>query len=241
MNNYKDLLEEAILEIEYFHSKFKNTGTENLLISKINDFLNKEKEKLLSEIIIQDYPSKIKLAEARNPLYYYKGENKKKIPKKYQTSSYGWLPNKTKTRLYWCNLETKEPLLRNPKVAGEPRYFVINFQQLWNQGVHPNMRATISNMLKNILIPHFNKISVITQFPIKLEIFLFDYKMPVDVSNKGVIYIKTIEDILQKPLCIIPDDSSEYINDTGRCKWIKIDSGSPYMKIKIWKSDNEEN
>lgn len=200
-----------------------------------------DENKLIYEIIIPDYPSKIKLAEARNPLYYYKGENKKIIPKKYQTSSYGWLPNKTKTRLYWCNLETKEPLLRNPQVAGTPRYFVINFQHLWNQGINHNMRSTISNKLKAILKPHLEKIPVITDFPIKLEIFLFDYEMPVDVSNKGVIYIKTIEDVLQKPLNIIPGDSSEYINDTGRCKWIKIDSGIPYMKIKIWKSDNEEN
>jgi hypothetical protein len=61
--------------------------------------------------------------------------------------------------------------------------------------------------------------------------------MPVDVDNKGVIYHKVFGDVLKRHL--IPDDSSEYINDTGRIKWIKTDTTEPILKIIISKSSNE--
>ena len=62
--------------------------------------------------------------------------------------------------------------------------------------------------------------------------------MVVDCSNKGVIYTKILEDLLVE-YGVLPDDKSEYINDTGRCKWIKVTNEDDIrMVIRVSKSNN---
>lgn len=192
--------------------------------------------KLLSEVHIPNYPSKIKVSEARRARYYIKGKTKKKVPKKYD-------PTIHPTKFFWdskgylIEKSTGERVIANPRSVGTPRYWVVNFQDIWNQNLVHSNRAHIINILKDELRPYIKTVKRITEFPIRFEIFLYDIEMRVDVSNKGVVYTKVIEDLLVAE-GKIPDDNSTYINDTGRCKFVKINKESERkMVIKIWESN----
>lgn len=190
---------------------------------------------LISEVHIPNYPSKVMVSQARQAKYYLKGKTKKKIPKSYSPvhhpKKYGY-DNKG----YLINLSTRERVLANPRSVGTPRYWVVNFQDIWS-GMHHATKSHVINILKDELKPYIKTVAKINKFPIRMELFLYDTEMKVDVDNKGVIYTKVITDLLVAE-GKIPDDSSEYVNDTGRCKFIKVDDEKDIkMVIKIWTSN----
>lgn len=205
---------------------------------------NKE---LIVSIIIENYPSKVLIAKARRAKYYLSENSKltgnRNIPKsflnkdKYEFDNRGILIKKA----------TGEPQLANPLTAGKPRYWVVNFQDIWNGNMAKQDRAMKVDKLKSILRPFIENLKPITTFPIGIEIFIYDVECPVDISNKGVIYTKVIEDLLvnsnkgkDNNKSIIPDDSVNYINDSGRCKFIKVEEESEIrMEIRIFKSNQQ--
>lgn len=192
--------------------------------------------KLLSEIHIPNYPSKVMVSKSRQEKYYIKGKTKKPIPKKYDPKihpeKYGF-----DNRNYLVDLETRERIVANPRSAGTPRYWVVNFQDIWNQSLVQAQRAYVINILKDELRPYIKTVVKVTKFPIRLELFLYDTEMKVDVDNKGVVYTKVITDLLVTE-GKLPDDSSDFVNDTGRCKFIKVsDKKDVKMVVKIWTSD----
>ena len=192
-----------------------------------------EKETIY-EIVIPNYPSKIKLSEKQRPKYYIKGKGKD-VPKKYQNDRYAYQKN------ILTDIVTGEKVIANPRLAGTPKMWSVNFQAIWNQQIKYQSRAMITNKLKDIFAPFIKDLNPIKEFPIQFEIFIFDIDMVVDISNKGVIYTKIIEDLLTE-YKVIPDDKAEFINDTGRCKWIKVNTEDEiHMVVRINKSDNKMN
>lgn len=181
------------------------------------------------------------VAKSRAPIYYLSKDSslkrgKRDIPKTFRN------PDKFffNERGILCDKITNEPKLANPGTAGKPRYWVVNFQDIWNQNVTRQARALRTDKLKNIFIKYLKDIDPIREFPIKMCINLYDTEMPVDISNKGVIYTKVIEDTLTF-LDKIPDDSSEYVNCSGCCKFIKVEREEDIkMVINIYKSNNYE-
>jgi hypothetical protein len=197
---------------------------------------------LIYEIEIPNYPSKVQLSASRRAVYFTKVKDKDKLPKKYQADDYYWGDD---GYLYHKDTPTKK-VIKNSKSAGTPKYWSVNFQAIWNQQIKYQARANITRILKDLLRPYIEVLEPITEYPIRIEMFLLDQKMPVDVDNKGVVFTKVLLDLLVNSnkgepnnKKVIDDDSSEYINDVGRCKWIKIEEGeTPKMIIRIWKSNN---
>jgi hypothetical protein len=194
---------------------------------------------LLVNIIVPDYPDKVQVAAARRAIYYVSPTSTKKgrkaIPKsflnpeKYFFNADGVLYNK----------RTEEPQLANPKSAGQPRYWVVNFQDIYNQNLGKQARAGHVNKLKDLFRPFIVPINPITQFPIEISFLIYDTTCPVDVSNRGAVYTKVIEDLLVKE-GKMPDDSIDYVNCSGRIKFIKVeDVREKRMEIRINKSDNK--
>jgi hypothetical protein len=202
-----------------------------------------KKKDLIYEIIIPDYPSKIKLSDSRRAIYYHKSKHRMKLPKKYQSGRYTWGND---GYLYDIEDSDNKKIIKNSKSAGTPRYWAVNFQAIWNQQIKHQARASVTNKLKDIFRPYLKDLDIITEYPIKMELFLHDVEMPIDVDNKGVVYTKVITDLLVNTnkgeddnRSIIPDDSSTYVNDTGRCKWVKVNNYKDIkMVIRIWKSNN---
>lgn len=190
---------------------------------------------IVQELIVPNYPAKIKLSNKQRAKYYHKNKGKKP-PKKYQNDRYSF--NEAKVLI---DLVTGEKVIANPRLAGTPKMWNVNFQAIWNQQIKFQQRAVITNKLKDIFTPYIKNLKPITEFPLKFEIFICDIDMVVDMSNKGVIYTKIIEDLLVE-YKVIPDDKPEFINDTGRCKWVKVSTEEEIrMIIRISKSNNEMN
>jgi hypothetical protein len=210
------------------------------LIKKNKKKKNIMKDKnVIYEIVIPKYPSKIQLSNKQRTKYYEKNNLKKPIPKKYLNARYEYIKHGVKWFL--TDIVTGERVIANPIVAGKPKMWNVNFQAIWAGVIKHQARALVTEKLKEIFSKYIKNIEPIKNYPVKFEIFIFDIDMPVDISNKGVIYTKIIEDLLTKYKVII-DDKAEFINDTGRCKWIKVNSEEDIkMVVRISKSDNEMN
>lgn len=195
---------------------------------------------ILRQIVIPDYPDKILISKARRPVYYVMEgslvKGKTKIPPSFMDS----------TKYHFnqgvlMNTKTGKPQLANPKNAGQPRYWVVNFQQIWNGSIAKHGRNGRVEKLKEMLEPYMelNGLLPINRFPVAIEIYIHDTEFPVDVSNRGVIYTKVIEDLLVTKGHLI-DDSAEFVNDSGRVKYVRIeDKKDKKMVINILSSDNE--
>ena len=197
-------------------------------------------------IVVPNYPDKVLIAKARRPKYYLSLDSKltgnREIPKTFKNpEKYGF-----DERGILIKLATGEPQLANPQTAGKPRYWVVNFQDIWNGNMAKQDRAMKVDRLKAILRPYIEQLDPITTFPIGIEILIFDTECPVDISNKGVIYTKVIEDLLvntnkdkENNKHIIPDDSIEYINDSGRTKFVRVrKEEEKRMEVRIFRSNN---
>lgn len=203
-------------------------------------------QQLLRQIVIPDYPDKVLISKAKRPVYYVnesssvKGNtkipNSFKNKKKYYFDSRGVLINR----------KTEKPQLANPKSVGQPRWWVVNFQQIWNGSIAKHGRSSrvdkLKEQLKDAIINYGNQVVWPIDekdYPVAIEIFIYDTEFPVDVSNRGVIYTKVIEDLLVTE-GVLKDDDAEHVNDSGRTKYIKVaDKKDKKMVINILSSDNE--
>lgn len=193
---------------------------------------------LIQKIVIPNYPDELLMANSMRPKYYIaewsvaKGE--KNIPKsflneeKYYFSDKGILMNRS----------TGLPQLKNSKSVGKPRMWKVNFQDIWNQSITRMARAIRTEKLKEIFRSYIEQFNIITEFPIEVSIILYNTGFKIDTSNKGVIYIKIIEDLLQE-LKKIPNDSINYVNCSGRTKCILVENKEEIrMEIYINKSNS---
>ena len=135
---------------------------------------------------------------------------------------------------YLIDTTTKEKVIANPKKAGNQREWVVNFQSIYNGTIRDHVRNNYLNKLKELLSIWIEDIPPFIEFPLQIELFIFAEEMSVDVDNKGVCYHKVFQDILVYNR-IIPDDSSEYIRDTGRCVWIPTPKHKEKMEFHISK------
>src|SRR5690606_9840707 len=110
---------------------------------------------------------------------------------------------------FLVDVATGQPIIANTKTVGKPRFWVVNFQDIWNQTVTKMRRAFLINKLKDILKPFIENSVKITEYPVEIRIYIFDTNINTDISNKGVIYIKVIEDLLVKTNRLT-DDSINY-------------------------------
>jgi hypothetical protein len=194
-----------------------------------------------SKEITIPYIDKLLISKKMNPKYYsiVKGVGRKlyvensRIHAKLSNNTY-----KVDDKNFILD-ENGEKIIANKRTVGKPRYWVVNFQDLYNGKVNKFGRNARMDLLKEaiwqaIKTKDSNQLIKINEYPIKIELFIYTEEMPVDVDNKGAIYHKAFQDLLTS-LKIITDDSSSYINDTGRTKWIK--SNLNQMKFRISKSD----
>lgn len=186
----------------------------------------------MQSIWLPNYPSSVLMSNARRPIYYvtsYTKKGKRKIPKRYlDTTKYF-----VKDSIIHSYSDNK-PVIANKLTAGKPRYWVINFQDIYNQTIIKQQRALLINRLKDELRPYIQKFQPVTEFPVEISLELHDSKCPIDVSNLGAVYTKVIEDLLVSE-GILPDDSVEYVNCSGRTRFVFAEEKK--MKISITKYD----
>lgn len=173
------------------------------------------------------YLEKILVSQKRNPKYYYKSKLDK-IPKRY-TNLLGSKYNFDSSGCLY-SVDDNQRVIANPRSVGTPKYWQINNQSIYNGGLHPQVRAGYVNKIKDFIRPYLSKLKPFTEFPLRIELTIYSKEMKTDLDNKGSLFFKCFQDLLTKE-GIIPDDSIEYITDTGRTIWIK--SEEEHMEFKI--------
>lgn len=176
------------------------------------------------KVEIPEWASTYQKSAKRAPKYWeYK--DKDKLPKKH-VERLRETPLIIGKKAYCCDSE-EERFLKNTKTAGKPNLWVLNGQDLYNATVNWRLRKTIAKFYHN----YFSKYIKEQLQPIELregEKFsiscdMYDirrYPMP-DASNMWLLE-KFFEDALQEQ-GIIPDDSPDYVIESGRKRYYWVD------------------
>lgn len=206
-----------------------------------------EKNRLIKEIIIDNYSEYIKKANKVRPIPYIKGS--KKLPQKYSDDNvFEW----RKIRYWGRPIEArflkgasdKEFLISNSKTANKPRLVKLNGNDIYNQSVNSFQRSFIANVVTEYYEDHIKDLEVIKDidnYPLNIWIKFFIHDMGkrnIDNDNKWV-WNKFFQDTLVKNK-IIHDDSIQYINDTRLTTIVIPEELEQKMVIGIYKADKEE-
>lgn len=178
----------------------------------------------VQKIIIKEFNEYLKLAEKRKVVPFLKN-SKKKLPQKYQTKEYRW---NAKNQLIDLNGIV---VPSNPIVAGTPRLWRINGQDIYNQKIKHSARGGIMDKLHKVFDPIISKIDAIEPkyFPLTLEVLfhivdqnkIVSKDKNIDNDNRW-IYEKVIQDSLSSTKRI-PDDNPYVINENIK-KTIFVDN-----------------
>lgn len=177
----------------------------------------------IRNIIIPNLSEYLRISEKRAVKPFMK-DSKKKIPKKYQTNDYKW-----NAKGY---LVDKRGLVvsSNPIVAGTPRDWRINGQDIYNQKIKHSARGGIMNKLHSIFDPIMAGVQTIDEkdYPLSLRLNFYtvdhnkeeNRERNIDNDNKW-IYEKVVQDSLTN-VGVIRDDNPYVINENIK-KTIFID------------------
>lgn len=162
--------------------------------------------KLLQEIIIPEYITKVAMSKARRPVYYsIKG--KRKPPKSFLKSLLYTLDRQGFLRYR----PTGDKVVANKKVVGTPKYQKINGQDFYSGfGSHFERIAIVAG-IKNFCRPFIKNLPIITEFPVQFEMELHNIigEGNWDLDNLW-IYTKCIQDLLVE--CgKMPNDNIQYV------------------------------
>lgn len=186
------------------------------------------KKELLYTIEMPNYIRKIKLAESRRAKYYvYPKDERVKEKIKFNSNRYQWkeyISSTKKKEIRLFDTAINQFVIKNTRTAGTEKWEVINAEKVYNGAYHPNVLGKIVKQIGEFMLPFLQALKPINQFPLWVECEIHDYLNDEisgkrwDVINRGYLYCKVFEDILQPKtdknplgLGIIPDDSAEYI------------------------------
>lgn len=172
---------------------------------------------LLATVTIPEYIRVLKTTESRRATYYKEGE---KIPMKYQNTmgkDCHWMFIAKKKGKYLVDADG-DLIVKNINSQGTPRYKIINGQDLHALTLQDYERAKIVSAIKEQMVPHIEKLDVITKYPLRILCELHDTYMDMvhvktdgtpkivdwDVDNRGLFYCKTFPDVLSGSPKIMP-------------------------------------
>lgn len=171
-------------------------------------------ENEIVKVTISNFNEYIRIAEKRMVKPFIQN-SKKKLPKKYQTEEFVW-----NRKGYLVHADTGIIVPSNPVMAGKPRLWRINGQDIYNQKVKHSARASIMQKMHAKFIPYLGELQEINPklFPLTLRINFFikdqtkeeGRENNIDNDNRW-IYHKVIQDTLVEKKKI-PDDNPHIIN-----------------------------
>lgn len=197
-------------------------------------------ENEIVKVTIPQFNEFIRIAEKRS-VSPFKKDSKKKIPKKYQTDDYSW-----NGKGYLINNKTGTVVASNPLMAGKPRDWRINGQDIYNQKTKQSARNAVMVKIHERLSRHLEQIEKINPelFPLTLRINFYtkDYnkikgsKMRnIDNDNRW-IYEKAVQDTMVE-LGKLPDDNPYFINGNYKKTYFVETDEECKLEIILLKDD----
>lgn len=182
----------------------------------------------MKRLIYLNPPTKIQTGPPRAPRYYRKDKDKESdIPKIYKKEGYGWKGK------HWWGPEGK--VLKNPRVAGKPRYAGVTLNKIIRNKNHHEVTALMTG-----LYDFFSKPETITgrilEYPVYIQLLLYSKEedMYHDVDNRLALYRKAFLDVAHKPRhgkLWIPSDTAEFYRGTLGEKFIPSDENKLVVEI----------
>lgn len=162
--------------------------------------------KLLLEVVIPQYITRVKLSEKRKTVYYSL-HGKRKPPQKYLTD-----PNYTIDKKGFLRYRpTGDKVVANKRTVGTPKFQKINGQDFYSGFGSYRVRMAIVAGIKNYFRPFMKQLPQLTEFPIQMEMELHT---TIEEGNWDLdnlwIYTKCFQDLLTE-MGIIPDDNIQFI------------------------------
>lgn len=145
-------------------------------------------------IKIPEFKTKFEISHSRRAKYYKFGDN---IPKKYNIAEYYHYDENTKILMDTIN---KTKVIKNTRVAGTPKYWVLNGQSLYSGNMHQMVRNKVTNLVHEYLSSFIGEVVPIelkTGEYLKIRCILAELKGVAnwDCSNKWP-WIKWFEDTM---------------------------------------------
>jgi len=170
------------------------------------------------KIEIPNFARDICVSKARRAKFYKHGD---KIPKKYQTKSYNFIPYRGKMVL--VETSTNQPVIKNPTQAGTPSFVTIAGNDVWDTHRRGDYVEKIKLSIQVYfweIIKHFklDKEDLESLIPIRITFDFYTCKETQDLDNLELLYKKAFIDAIQDKK--YPVEEKRLIrNDTT--KWIK--------------------
>lgn len=213
---------------------------------------NKVDQELLFTIVIPDFITQIQVSAARRPIYYEQGGKYEVPPSKKKhvfpngKGKFVWLFKKlgSKTKVVLCDSVTEEPIIKNARVAGKPKFVQIKGNDFYSGFSTPHQRILIINSIKDNFRSHFKEIKRVESYPIYLEFTIYnelniktskDKKMSQDLDNQAYAYVKSSQDLM-KEVKIIEDDNLSYIR---KVSYEFIEAKDKQLVIKAYKYNKD--
>lgn len=175
-------------------------------------------------VTIPNYQWRVKTSNAARPKYW-KWSEKEKLPKKHKENLYGKAIKVGQT-LFCCDKDGNR-FLKNTKSVGEPKYWVMNGQSLYNAALLPIMRSKVAHYYHDYFTTYINEqLPVINlegrKLSIGFDLFMVRRSRMPDISNMWPVE-KFFEDALVRA-GKIPDDDPNYVIESGRKKYHWVDT-----------------
>lgn len=204
-------------------------------------------KELIAEVTIKEYIRNVVTSNARKETYYKRGE---KIPKKWTGSQFIFIKPKNRKYEVLCDvsegMDNIKPIVKNPRVAGQPKYKMINMQDLHTLTMQDYERSKIIRAIKAQMIPEVSKLEPINIYPLIIECDIYDTvtdsfipsDQDWDIDNRVGFYNKVFQDVLcgcpyrdedtglmvHSSKIIIVDDNRKYITGSPGGLFVPIEN-----------------
>lgn len=169
---------------------------------------------------IPDFKTKFEISHSRRAKYF--DTENDKIPKKYSNGDlYSWMNTTIYDRL------TGKKVIKNTRVAGTPKYWVLNGQTLYNGNMHQMVRNKVTNLVHGYLSSYLKEsvpIELKTGEYLRIRCILSELKGVAnwDCSNRWP-WIKWFEDTLVET-GIISEDKITVVRDSGSIYFNEVEN-----------------
>lgn len=152
-------------------------------------------------ITIPTIPRQVKVAEAQRPKYYKEVND---LPKKYLTDDYEFRQLQGKKSVVLYDIATNQPVIKNHKTVGQPRYYDIRGNDLWDvkapqaflEQVKISLQEYFWQVIKHIYadrqLPNFREAK-----SLRVRMVFHAHNEAQDTDNLDLFYRKAFADAIQ--------------------------------------------